>query len=48
MVGKFKKFVVQLAAVPFDKQHQILSNEFYNWKGTTHQTDDVLVIGIKM
>ncbi len=48
MVGKFKKFLGQLSSMPFDRQQGVMMNEFQNWKGGNHQTDDVLVIGIKM
>ena len=48
MVGKFKKFLRQLSELPFEKQAGVMKNEFERWKGPNHQTDDVLVIGIKM
>ena len=48
MVGKFKKFLIQLGEIEFDNQSEILATEFDSWKGSVHQTDDVLVIGIKL
>ncbi|NJM14404.1 MAG: response regulator [Bacteroidales bacterium] len=32
---------------PFDQQHDILLEEFENWKGNQAQLDDLLVIGFK-
>jgi len=48
MVGKFKKKLAVLADTSFEQQEDILLNDFLNWKGSTHQTDDVLVIGINL
>ncbi len=48
MVGKFKKKLVTLADLSFEQQEDFLRNDFTNWKGSTHQTDDILVIGIKL
>ena len=48
MVGKFKKFLAQLSKLPMEKQQSVMKNEFLDWKGDNHQTDDVLVIGLKL
>jgi hypothetical protein len=30
------------------EQHLFLDNFIHNWKGNTEQTDDILVIGIRL
>ncbi|MBN2890851.1 MAG: SpoIIE family protein phosphatase [Bacteroidales bacterium] len=45
---RFKKFVFSNSDLKLKEQHQILENEFYNWKGENTQIDDILVIGIKL
>lgn len=47
----FNAFLEQLKSLskhPIQKQGEILKDFFVNWKGRQQQTDDVLVIGIKI
>ncbi|MCB8963465.1 MAG: SpoIIE family protein phosphatase [Bacteroidales bacterium] len=44
----YRKLLVQLAALPIDQQKETLANEFERWKGEAEQTDDVLVVGIRI
>jgi len=45
---RFKDLLAENCKLPLKEQKQILENEFNNWKGKNEQTDDVLVIGIKI
>lgn len=50
---KFKRFRFQdllksVCYLPVDKQKQIVENKFNEWKGNREQTDDVLVISVKI
>ncbi|MGM0498378.1 MAG: PP2C family protein-serine/threonine phosphatase [Bacteroidota bacterium] len=49
--GKFKykrlrKILSEIQSYDFPKQHNIMEQTFYDWKGDNEQVDDVLVIGI--
>jgi serine phosphatase RsbU (regulator of sigma subunit) len=44
----FKKLLLQIYQEPFPKQSQILDTTFENWRNSNPQTDDVLVIGLKI
>jgi len=44
----FKEIIVNINKLPMLEQHKIFENTFEQWKGTNEQTDDVLVIGIKI
>lgn len=46
--AKFKKFLISIHDYTMDKQHQMLQQEFQNWKGELAQLDDVCVIGVKI
>jgi|GEM_PF-6931146 len=41
-----KRWLLEIAELPMDDQHQALSDLFRMWKGEEEQVDDVLVIGI--
>lgn len=43
----FKDWLNQIATLDSDKQKTELEEKYTSWKGTTEQTDDILVIGIK-
>ena len=45
--ARFKEFILKIHQNNFDKQYQLISEEFENWKGDIEQLDDVLVIGFK-
>jgi serine phosphatase RsbU (regulator of sigma subunit) len=44
---RFREFLLKISALPMAEQEQQLRNELEKWKGNHHQTDDVLVIGIR-
>jgi len=45
---QLKNLLVEISNKPMDEQGVILLSEFEKWKGTNIQTDDVLLIGIKI
>ena len=47
MVGNFKKSLIRNAHLPTKKQIDLLTNEFREWRGSTVQTDDVLLVSVK-
>lgn len=48
MSKQFSQLLLEIHALPMDEQKQILEKRFDDWKGTHPQTDDVLVIGLKL
>ncbi len=44
----FRNLLLSISEKPFDKQSDILWNEFDKWKGEENQTDDVIVLGVKI
>jgi len=48
MTKNFRKLLHQVSERPLPEQKQILEQTFYEWKGDYPQTDDVLVLGIKI
>ncbi len=42
-----KKLFLSVANYSLDKQKEIISQEFENWKGSNEQVDDVTILGIK-
>lgn len=44
----FRNLLLSISEKPFDKQSDILWNEFDKWKGEESQTDDVIVLGVKI
>lgn len=47
MTKKFKEVLVSISSQPIDEQRDFLDRFIEDWKGTTEQTDDILVIGIR-
>lgn len=48
MKKNFYEFLLSISKFDLEEQYLQLEQEFKNWKGSLHQTDDVLVIGIKV
>jgi serine phosphatase RsbU (regulator of sigma subunit) len=48
MTRKFKELLVSVAEKPMEEQGRFLGDFIDNWKGSVEQTDDVLVIGVKI
>jgi serine phosphatase RsbU (regulator of sigma subunit) len=46
--AKFKDLLLQMADKPTKKQHEILEQEFQNWKKLEDQIDDIIVMGIRV
>lgn len=44
----FKDLLLSLTQRPMAEQEQVVSQTIHEWKGTFDQTDDILVIGIKV
>ncbi|MBL7896321.1 MAG: SpoIIE family protein phosphatase [Bacteroidia bacterium] len=45
---QFEEILLNNHSKPFPQQKDVLSKAFFDWKGNVEQTDDVLVIGIKI
>jgi serine phosphatase RsbU (regulator of sigma subunit) len=45
---KFKEILLSIYQTPFEEQRRYLDSFIENWKGNQEQTDDMLVIGIKV
>lgn len=45
---KLKEFLISIAGLPMETQHQKLQEEFENWKGYLEQVDDVCIIGVRI
>lgn len=45
---RFQELLVKVSAAPFEQQHELLKNEFNDWKGEINQLDDVCVMGVKL
>jgi serine phosphatase RsbU (regulator of sigma subunit) len=43
-----KELLLKIHTLPLKEQKKILESEFFKWKGDNPQTDDVLVIGMKL
>lgn len=48
MKAKFKRLLIENAALPLDQQKRMIEAEFEAWKGNHEQVDDVCVMGIKI
>jgi serine phosphatase RsbU (regulator of sigma subunit) len=48
MFNSFLEHLKALSKYPIEKQRNILQDFFNSWKGNKQQTDDILVIGIKL
>jgi serine phosphatase RsbU (regulator of sigma subunit) len=48
MKKNFKDKLLEISNQPMEKQRLILDNTIEEYKGCNHQTDDILVIGIKI
>jgi tetratricopeptide (TPR) repeat protein len=44
----FKQLLIQNIAYPLNEQHDSLATEFYAWKAGLEQTDDVMIIAVKI
>jgi len=44
----FKSLLAEIGAMSLEKQVKKLESEFYKWKGNEPQTDDVLILGLRL
>lgn len=45
---RFREKLEDIHTLPLNKQKNILVDTFNNWKGNNRQTDDIMVVGIKL
>jgi serine phosphatase RsbU (regulator of sigma subunit) len=45
---RLKAMLTEIQGHPLTEQKQILEKQFFNWKGTNPQIDDVLIMGLKL
>jgi len=48
MSRNFRDLLHELSELPMAQQRVVLQKDFHEWKGDTEQTDDVLVVGIRL
>lgn len=48
MKKRFRELLMNYSHLPMSDQKRRLENELDEWQGTYHQTDDILVVGIKV
>jgi serine phosphatase RsbU (regulator of sigma subunit) len=46
--AQLKEFILKINRKPLKEQKKLLESRFLEWKGSNEQTDDVLVIGLKI
>ncbi len=46
--SRFKQLLSEICRLPIDEQKTVLEEQFTLWKGEKDQTDDVLVIGVRV
>ena len=44
---KFRNLLLEISKKPLDEQFRILDEKHLQWKGTSQQTDDILIVGIR-
>jgi serine phosphatase RsbU (regulator of sigma subunit) len=45
---RFRKLLTEIAPLSVEEQQKILENTFFDWMGSNHQVDDVIVMGVKI
>lgn len=48
MSKKFREFLLSISHLPMAEQRITINAELHNWQGDNHQTDDILIMGIKL
>jgi serine phosphatase RsbU (regulator of sigma subunit) len=48
MSKKFNELLLKIHHLPLHEQKEILEIKIEEWKGRNHQTDDILVMGIRL
>lgn len=44
---RFRELLLSIQHLPMSEQGKILENKFHEWKGSTPQVDDVVIIGVR-
>lgn len=47
-IKKFKDLLISISNEPIEIQKKMLYTEYIEWKGNTEQTDDILIMGIRI
>lgn len=47
MTKRFRELLLKVSDLPLQQQKEILEEELKKWKGNNHQTDDILVLGVR-
>lgn len=47
LTKRFRKFLLSISHLPMEEQKHRLNKEIAEWKGSTPQTDDILIVGVK-
>jgi len=48
LIQQFKALLLEINSESLVKQKEIINKKFFEWKGSNPQTDDILIIGIKI
>jgi hypothetical protein len=48
MAKNFQRLLERCAPLSMEEQKAVIVGEFSSWKGKNEQTDDVMVIGLKI
>ncbi len=48
MKKRFRELLEEISLKPMKEQYEILDKTFKEWKGNTEQSDDILVVGVKL
>ncbi len=48
MIRRFRELLIEVASLPMEDQKELLMERFKEWKADNEQTDDVLIMGIKI
>ncbi|MBN1251273.1 MAG: SpoIIE family protein phosphatase [Bacteroidales bacterium] len=48
MTTKFKEYLMQIHELPMIEQKEILENKLKEWRGSTYQVDDILILGVRI
>jgi len=48
MIGRFKELLLEISSLSLDKQKETLDKTIKKWRGKQEQSDDVLVVGVRV
>lgn len=48
LYNQFRSLFIEICNLPLPEQEKVLRNRFSEWKGSNEQTDDILVMGLKI